>query len=332
MRVALNGFGRIGRTFLRCVLQDPVARKKLDIVSLNIGPANADWLEVMFKYDTLMGIFPGKVEYRDCRLIVDGQAIEIIAECDPCKIDWKSRNVDWVVEATGMFTSRIKSMEHIQAGAKNVLITAPTKDDLPCIVMGINQDTYNPNDPIVSLGSCTTWAFLPMLKVLNDKFAISNGFMTTIHAYTNTQILLDKEDSTIRRSRAAALNIIPTTTGATSALPKVLPELTGKIKARAMRVPVGIVSLIDLVATVEKKPTISEINQAYAEAAQKYMKGYVAISNEPLVSSDYKGNGYSVTIDGLSTDVISNTVKLLGWYDNEWGYSQRLKDFLLLRT
>ena len=332
MRVALNGFGRIGRTFLRCVLQDPVARKKLDIVSLNIGPANADWLEVMFKYDTIMGIFPGKVEYRDCKLIVDGHAIKVVAECDPLKIDWKSQEVDWVVEATGSFTSREKSQKHIQAGAKNVLITAPTKDDLPCIILGINEDTYNPREHIISLGSCSTWAFMPMLKVLHDAFDIKNGFMTSLHAYTNSQVLLDKEDNDIRRSRAAALNFIPTTTGAASLLKKVLPALDGKVYARAIRVPVGIVSLIDLTFIANKPISKKSINEVCQQASNSYLKGIMDVSFKPLVSSDYKGNDYSVVIDSLLTETVGNTGKIFGWYDNEWGYSQRLKDFLLLRT
>lgn len=330
MKIAINGFGRIGRTFLRTILQDKHAQKKLEVVAINIGPAKIEFTAHLFKYDTIMGTYHGNVAMRDNKLLIDDHVIEIVAECNPQDINWGARNIEWVVDASGHFTKREKAELHIKAGAKKVLITAPAVDEDISIIPGINQKMFDPKKhTIVSLGSCTTNAFIPMLKVLNDNFGIVNGFMTTVHAYTNSQVLLDVEAKSLRLSRAAALNMIPTTTGASKMIPKVLPELGDRIKASSLRVPVGTVSLIDLTVNVQKMISAKSINDAFSSAADMSLNGILDITEEPLVSSDFTGNSHSVIIDGLSTDAIGNVAKVLGWYDNEWGYSERLKDFLM---
>lgn len=331
MKIAINGFGRIGRTFLRAILHDKHACEKIEVAAINIGPANTEFTAHMFKYDTIMGTYHGDVAMRDSKLFIDDHVIQIFAECDPTALPWKDLKIDWVVDASGAFTKREKAELHLKAGAQKVLITAPATGEDASIIPGINMQSYDPKKHnIVSLGSCTTNAFIPMLKVLHDNFEIMNGFMTTVHAYTNSQVLLDVEAKSLRLSRAAALNIIPTTTGAAKMLAKVIPELGPLIKATSLRVPVGVVSVIDLTVMVKKQISADVINQAFVKAAQSHLKKIMQVSNEPLVSSDFKGNGHSVIIDALSTDAVGNTAKVLGWYDNEWGYSQRLKDFLLL--
>lgn len=329
--IALNGFGRIGRNFLRTILIDPKAVAKIKVAVINIGPAQLDMVAHMFKYDSIMGTFPGTVQMKNNQLIINNTiAIDVIAECNPGDIAWQAYNIDWVVDATGCFTHRNEAKKHLESGAKYVLITAPATEEDISIIPGVNEKAFNPKkDRIVSLGSCTTNAFITTLKILQDSFVIKEGFMTTIHAYTNSQVLLDVEDKDLRRSRAAALNIIPTTTGASKMVGKVMPELNGKINAIAIRVPVSIVSLIDLACVVERPISKNSINEAFINAANSSMKGIMGFSMEPLVSSDYSGSPFSVTIDGLLTDVQHNMVKLFGWYDNEWGYSMRLKDFLL---
>jgi len=330
VNVAINGFGRIGRNFLRAFLQDENAQKNIKIVVINIGPADLDALAHMFKYDTLLGTYPGSVFTTKNELEINGFKTSVIAETDPKKINWSEYNVDWVVDATGAFTSKEKAQLHIDAGAKKVLITAPAKNEDVTIIPGVNNGDYEPaNHNIVSLGSCTTNALAPMLKVLHENFDVKHGFMTTIHAYTNSQVLLDVERKDLRRARAAALNIIPTTTGATKAIGKVMPELDGKIGGAAVRVPVGKVSLIDLTFVTKRDITIYKINQVFEQAAQKDLKNILDISFVPLVSSDYSANNHSVIIDGLLTDVNGHMGKVFGWYDNEWGYSVRLKDFLV---
>jgi len=330
INVAINGFGRIGRNFLRTVLLDTAAKKKIKVVTINIGPGRLDFVAHMFKYDTLLGTYPGTVEMRRNILSIDGYEIVVIAETDPLQANWNSYNIDWVVEASGKFTKREGAQKHLQAGAKHVLITAPAKDEDISIIPGVNEDGFDATQhKIVSLGSCTTNAFIPMLKVLHDTFGIQQGFMTTIHAYTNSQVLLDVEDSDLRRSRAAALNIIPTTTGASKMLDKVMPELKGLVPAVAIRVPVGKCSLIDLNVRVKDQDlSIEKVHDAFIDAAHNRMKGIVLVTMEPLVSSDYSGCNYSVVIDGLMTDVQGSMIKIFGWYDNEWAYSERLKDFL----
>ena len=328
INVAINGFGRIGRNFLRAVLQDKVCQEKINIVAINIGPAMLESVAHMFKYDTLMGIFSGELKINGNILLVDGKRICIINTIDPSTIDWSSYNVDWVVDATGKFTQKKDAWMHIDAGAKKVLITAPAKDEDITIIPGVNEKDYDQEKhKIVSLGSCTTNAIVPMLHILHTHFGVQSGFMTTIHAYTNTQVLLDVERKDLRRARAAALNIIPTTTGATEVIGTVLPELHGRIGGTAIRVPVGKVSLVDLAFVAIREISIGKINNVFLEAA-KESNHIVDISMEPLVSSDYSANNYSVVIDGLLTDVKGNVGKVFGWYDNEWGYSVRLKDFL----
>jgi len=334
INVAINGFGRIGRNFLRAVLQDEEIKKKLRVAVINVGTANVESVAHMFKYDTIMGTYPADVRIKKGELRIGDYRINIIAETDPKKIAWYEFGIDWVVDASGKFTDRKGAALHLESGAKKVLITAPAKDEDVTIIPGVNDTDYNPKKHnIVSLGSCTTNAIVPMLKILQDNFTIKHGFMTTIHAYTNTQVLLDVERRDLRRARAAALNIIPTSTGATKVIGKVLPDLDGLIGGTAIRVPVATVSLIDLVFVTEENVTSKNINKVFTSASKRSpFKGIVAITDEPLVSSDYIGNNFSVVIDGLLTDAKENVGKLFGWYDNEWGYSVRLKDFLLSVT
>lgn len=331
LRIAINGFGRIGRNFLRVVLSDKRALEKLDIVAINIGPSDPAMLAHLLKYDTLMGAFAGDVSYSQGTLIINDIAIAILAEKDPQRISWNTFSIDWVVDASGKFTHREGAQLHLDAGAKHVLITAPAKDEDVTIIPGVNAQEYNPKTHrIVSLGSCTTNAVVPMLKVLHEAFNIATGFMTTVHAYTNDQVLLDVAHKDPRRARAAALNIVPTTTGAMKVLDKVYPPLAGKIGGSALRVPVGKVSLIDVTAMVTASCSRDAINDAFLNAAQnKDLRSIVGVSSEPLVSSDYDGIEYSVVIDTLLTDVRGMCIKVFGWYDNEWGYSVRLKDFLM---
>lgn len=342
MNVAINGFGRIGRNFLRAVLQDKPCHEKIKIVVINIGQADVATVAHMFKYDTLMGMFPGNVLVKEgfygngqddksgAQLIVDGYAINLISEFDVQKIDWAKYGVDWVVDATGKFTKRDGAQLHISSGAKKVLITAPAENEDVTIIPGVNDSDYDPvKHNIVSLGSCTTNAILPIIKIMHENFVIERGFMTTVHAYTNDQVLLDVEKKDLRRARAAALNIVPTTTGAQKVIGKVMPELNGLIGGASVRVPVGKVSLVDFAFDAKKTISIEAINKAFERASiVAPLKGVLTISNEPLVSSDYAGNNSSVVVDGLLTDVKQNMAKVFGWYDNEWGYSVRLKDFL----
>jgi len=331
MNIAINGFGRIGRTFLRTVLEDKETAKKIHVVAINVGPADLKTVAHMFKYDTIMGTYPGKVSIKNNELDIDDHRITIINELDPKKIDWYKFSIDWVVDCSGKFTARKDAMKHIESGAKRVLISAPAKDPDATIIPGVNDFEYNSDDDkIVSLGSCTSNAIIPMLKVLDDAFTVLHGFMTTIHAYTNTQVLLDVERKDLRKARAAALNIIPTSTGAAKVIGEILPSLNGLIGAQAIRVPIAAVSLIDFVFTAEEKISAEKINDAFTFASRvEPLKGILDISFEPLVSSDYIGNNFSVTVDGLMTDTKGNVGKVLGWYDNEWGYSERMKDFLL---
>ena len=330
VRVAINGLGRIGRNFLRCVMSSEVARKHIDIVAINIGPAKKEFVAHMFTYDTLMGTFGGTVALEGDFLTVNGHKIKIIAERDPAAIDWKGINADWVVECTGFFTKRDGAQKHIQAGARHVLISAPAQDEDISIVPGINHAEFNGQEhKIVSLGSCTTNAFLPMIKILDDAYGIVRGFMTTIHAYTNNQVLLDVETDDLRRSRAAALNIIPTSTGVAGMIPKLMPHLHDCISAISIRVPVGKVSLVDFVCELKKDVTAAEIKEVFYTASRNQFNGIVATTDEELVSSDFGGSNFSVTIDQSLTQVTGNAVKIFGWYDNEWGYSMRLMDFLI---
>lgn len=329
--IAINGLGRIGRNFLRTIMQDSHARKKLNVVAINIGPANPDLLAHMLKYDSLMGTYPGSISYANHQLTIDGHTLQILNVMDPTQLPWKNLKIDWVVDASGHFTKREGAQKHLHAGAKSVLITAPAKDEDVTIIPGVNDAVYQKEKhQIVSLGSCTTNAFLPMLKVMHDAFKLQRCMMTTVHAYTNTQVLLDVEESDPRRARAAAINIVPTSTGAMDLVGKILPELNGCVQASSLRVPVPKVSLIDMTFTTQQPMTVQSINQAFEKAAQKSMQGILDITQQPLVSTDFNGSNYSVVVDGQLTSICGpNMAKAAGWYDNEWGYSQRLKDFLV---
>ena len=331
MRVAISGFGRIGRTFLRCVLQDKKAFSTIQIVAINIGNSKPEFTAHMFKYDTLMGTYQGIVTSEKDELVVDGYSIKIIAELDPEKLPWQDLDIDWVVDCSGKFTDRVGAQKHITAGAKRVLISAPAHDEDVAIIPGVNEQLFDAkHHKIVSLGSCTTNAFVTTLKVLDDAFGIVRGCMTTTHAYTNSQVLLDVDAKDLRFSRAAALNIIPSSTGASKMLDKILPHLANKVSAVAIRVPVGKVSLIDLVFEAQDQLSVEKIHAAFTHASQKDMKNILALIMEPLVSSDFSGDAHSVIIDGLLTHTNGSMGQVFGWYDNEWGYSMRMKDFLVL--
>jgi len=331
MRIAINGFGRIGRSFLRAVLHDSTAAEKMKVVAINVGPASVGDVAHFFKYDSLMGTYPGSVFMKNGQLNIDGYAISVITELDPACVDWKKFGVDWVVESSGQFTDCKDASKHVTAGAHRVLISAPATDEDITIIPGVNDNAFDKEKhKIVSLGSCTSNALLPMLKILHESFGVERGFMTTIHAYTAKQVLLDTDCSLdLRCSRAAALNIIPTTTGATKVIGKIIPELDGLIGGSAVRVPVAKVSLVDLSFVAKKPLSIDNIKKVFENAAEGSMKGILSVNTHPLVSSDFSGNDHSVIIDLPLTDVRGNVGKVFGWYDNEWGYSVRLKDFLL---
>lgn len=330
MKIAINGLGRIGRNFLRTIMLDPQAKRVLDVVAVNVGPANPETVAHMFKYDSVMGTFDGQVTTENGYLVIDNYKIRLFATPDVEKIDWGSLGVEWVVDCSGQFTTHKKAEVHMKCGATKVLISAPCQNADADIIPGVNDADFNPaTDCIVSLGSCSTNALLPMLKVVNDAFGIKQATMTSIHAYTNTQVLLDVEKKDLRRSRAAALNIIPTTTGAVKMVDKVIPELAGKVTGISARVPVPTVSLLDLVFTAEQELSVSSINAAFDAAARGAMSGIVAVSMEPLVSSDYMQSPFSAVIDGLITQANGNFGQVFGWYDNEWSYSVRLRDFLM---
>jgi glyceraldehyde-3-phosphate dehydrogenase type I len=332
MNIALNGFGRIGKAFVRLLMHDQQALRKLKLAAINVGPADMQAIAYMFKYDSIMGTFAGDVIYKDGHLMINDYSIKIYAETDVHKLPWKALNIEWVVDATGHFTKRAAAQQHIQAGAKKVLITAPAHDEDVSIIPGVNDAHYDAQKHIfVSLGSCTTNALMPLLKVIHEQYGIEQALMTTTHAYTNTQALLDVNATVkdLRRSRSAPLNIVPSSTGASDMVGKIMPELQGKIEAVSIRVPVPVVSLIDLVCLVRQEVNTDQLNAAFAQAAQGPLKDIMAFSQEPLVSSDYQGSPYSVTVDGLLTQGNGKLCKVFGWYDNEWAYSCRLKDFLV---
>jgi len=323
-RVAINGFGRIGRNILRA------ARKydsDLEIVAVNDLTDNAT-LAHLLRYDSVHGKYPGKVETSADGLRVDGREIRVTSEKDPANLPWRDLGVDLVFEATGRFTSRDAAAKHLDAGARKVLITAPAKGEDITIVMGVNQEKYDPaRHHVVSNASCTTNCLAPVVKVLLDHFGFERGIMTTVHSYTNDQQILDLPHSDLRRARAAAVSIIPTTTGAAKATALVLPQVKGKIDGIAMRVPTPDVSIIDLTAELGTSVTVEQVNDAFRREAEGALKGVLAVSDEPLVSVDYIGNPNSSIVDLLSTFVIQDRlVKVLSWYDNEWGYSVRCLD------
>ncbi|ALA54105.1 type I glyceraldehyde-3-phosphate dehydrogenase [Shouchella clausii] len=324
-KIGINGFGRIGRNVFRASLKNP----NVEVVAIN-DLTDANMLAHLLKYDSVHGVLDAKVEAKDNSLVVDGREISVSAERNPAEIGWDKYGVEVVVESTGFFTKRADAAKHLEAGAKKVIISAPASDEDITIVMGVNEDKYDPaNHHVISNASCTTNCLAPFAKVLNDKFGIRRGMMTTVHSYTNDQQILDLPHKDYRRARAAAENIIPTTTGAAKAVALVLPELKGKLNGGAMRVPTPNVSLVDLVAELDKDVTAEEVNGALKEAAEGDLKGILAYSEEPLVSGDYNGNPHSSTIDALSTMVMEgNMVKVISWYDNESGYSHRVVDLL----
>ncbi len=324
VRVAINGFGRIGRLVFR------VGYRDIDFVALN-DITDAKTLAHLLKYDTNYGKFKGKVEYTEKTIIVDGKEIPIFSERNPENLPWKDLDVDIVVESTGIFRSRDKAAKHLGAGAKKVIITAPSKGEPAdvTIVLGVNENNYHPEKhDVISNASCTTNCLAPITKVLHDNFRIKYALMTTIHSYTNDQKLLDLPHKDLRRARAAGMNIIPTTTGAASAIGLVIPELDGKMHGISVRVPTSTVSLVDLVAEVEKAPTEDGVKEAFKKASETELKGILEYVDEPLVSSDFKGNPHSAMFDANETYVRGNLVKVLAWYDNEYGYSARVVDLI----
>ena len=328
--IAINGFGRIGRSFLRAYLADPIAQAQLKIVAINVGPSVIANIPHMFKYDTFMGTLSHEVLLENNCLMVAGHAIPLIGVMNPADAQWDKFAVDVVVEATGFFTTKEKAMQHIVAGAKKVLITAPGKDVDVTIVPGVNDAMYDVDKhQIISLASCTTNALAPMLKVLHENFGIEFAMMNTIHSYTNNQVLLDGDARDLRQARAATMSMIPTSTGASSAIKEVYPELTGKVTGMSLRIPVGKISMVDLTFTSATKLDITAINNAFRLARDGQLKNILDSTNLPLVSVDYTNNQHSVIIDELLTDVCGNMGKVFGWYDNEYGYSCRIKDFLI---
>ena len=324
IRVGINGFGRIGRQVLKAIRE--YYPNEIDVVAFNdLGDLNT--MAHLFRYDSNYGVYPGSVEATDGALIVDGDEIKALSERDPAQLPWGDLGVEVVIESTGIFTDRASASKHIAAGARKVIISAPAKGEDITIVLGVNQDWYDPaSHDVLSNASCTTNCLAPAAKVVNDAFGIRQGFMTTIHSYTNDQQILDLPHKDLRRARAAAVNMIPTTTGAAQAVALVVPELKGKFDGMAVRVPTPTGSLVDFVASVERTPGKSELIDAFEEAGAGPMRGYLDVSHEPLVSSDYVGNPHSSIIDALSTDVAGDLVKVITWYDNEWGYSCRTAD------
>ncbi|MYE26575.1 MAG: type I glyceraldehyde-3-phosphate dehydrogenase [Chloroflexi bacterium] len=324
IRVGINGFGRIGRQVLKAIRE--YYADDIDVIAFN-DLGDLDTMAHLFRYDSNYGVYAGAVETADGALVIDGDEIKALSERDPAQLPWGELGVDVVIESTGIFTDKASAGKHIDAGAKKVIISAPAKGEDITIVLGVNQDWYDSDaHHVLSNASCTTNCLAPAAKVVNDAFGIQQGFMTTIHSYTNDQMILDLPHSDLRRARAAAVNMIPTSTGAAQAVALVVPELNGKFDGMAVRVPTPTGSLVDFVASVDRTPDKSELIDAFEEAAAGPMRGYLDVSHEPLVSTDYIGNPHSSVIDALATDVAGNLVKVITWYDNEWGYSCRTAD------
>lgn len=328
-RVAINGFGRIGRLTLRTMLERH--KTNLTVVAIN-DMADLQTNAHLLRYDSTYGRFLGQVEVGEGILQIDGLSISAINQKDPSRLPWRQLNVDIVIESTGVFTDAAQVRAHLEAGAKKVIITAPAKDEDITIVLGVNDSAYNPRKHhIVSNASCTTNCLAPVAKVIHDHFGIERGLMTTIHAYTNDQRILDLMHKDLRRARAAAMNIVPTSTGAAKAIGLVMPELKGKLHGLSLRVPTSTVSVVDLVADLEKSASAEALNHVLKQAAEDKLNGILAYCEEPLVSSDFRGNSASSIVDGLSTVVLEGKMaKVLSWYDNEWGYSCRVGDLATL--
>jgi len=325
VKIAINGFGRIGRLAFRALLQYP----EVDVVAIN-DLTDAKTNAHLFKYDSVHGTFAGQVEATSDTIIVEGKEIKVLAEKNPADLPWKQLGVEIVVESTGLFTDAEKAKAHLDAGAKKVVITAPAKNEHLTVVLGVNEEKYDPaKHHLISNASCTTNCLAPVAKVLNENFGIIRGLMTTVHSYTNDQRILDQAHKDLRRARAAALSIIPTTTGAAKAVGLVLPELKGKLHGFALRVPTADVSIVDLVADLKTKVTAEEVNAALKAASEGKLKGILGYSEEPLVSADYRGSSYSSIVDAPLTYVMEDDmVKVVAWYDNEWGYSNRVADLV----
>jgi glyceraldehyde 3-phosphate dehydrogenase len=329
INIAINGFGRIGKNFFRTLLEDDSAWQKINVAVINIGDGLAQSLPYLIEFDTLLGNIETNAYVENDTLFIKDKKIKIIHEKNAQLINWKADNITWVVDATGSYTDGLKAKDHLESGAEKVLITAPAKNVACTIIPGINNTTYKKSDTIVSLGSCTTNAIVPMLTVINNEFGIENAYFTTIHSYTNSQTLLDLERRDLRDSRAAGLNIIPSTTGANKVISVVMPELTGIVHGISIRVPTAKVSLIDLVCNTKKIVDSNDINEIFNKYSKQSLLGILGVSKKELVSSDFSKTAQSVIIDEPLTIAQNKTCKIFGWYDNEWAYSLRIKDFLL---
>ena len=326
VRVGVNGFGRIGRNFFRAV---QASGQDIEVVAFN-DLGDVATMAHLLKYDSILGRFPGEVSVSDEGIVVDGKTIKALAERDPANLPWGELNVDVVLESTGFFTNADAAKAHIAGGAKKVIISAPAKGEDLTVVLGVNDDKYDGSQVIISNASCTTNCLGPLAKVLHDAFGIEQGLMTTVHAYTQDQNLQDAPHKDLRRARAAALNVVPTSTGAAKAIGLVLPELQGKLDGYALRVPIPTGSATDLTVTLTKAATVEEINAAYKAAAEGPLAGILRYSDDPIVSADIVTDPASCIYDAPLTKVIGNQVKVVGWYDNEWGYSNRLADLVKL--
>jgi glyceraldehyde 3-phosphate dehydrogenase len=323
VRIGINGFGRIGRQFLKAVLE---RHPELEVVAVN-DLTDPQMNAYLFKHDTNYGDFKGSVSATADSLVIDGRRIKVLQEKDPAKLPWRSLEVDIVIESTGFFTDATKAKAHIDAGAKKVIISAPAKNEDLTVVLGVNENAYDPDKHnVISNASCTTNGLAPVAKVLNDEFGVKKGFLTTVHSYTNSQRTLDTAAKEPRDARAAAENIVPSETGAAKAVALVIPELKGKFTGMAFRVPTSTVSVVDFVATLGREVTKEEVNAAFKRASEGQLKGIMGYTEEPLVSSDLKGNDQSTIVSAIDTIVLGDTVKVISWYDNEWGYACRLAD------
>jgi glyceraldehyde 3-phosphate dehydrogenase len=330
-KIAINGFGRIGRCFLRAAMADKEFGNIVNIVAIN-DLTDAKTLAHLLKYDSTFGKYGGNVEAKDAEIIVDGHSLKVLAEKDPLNLPWKDLNIDIVIESTGKFNDATEAAKHLTAGAKKVIISAPAKNPDVTVLIGINDNLYdNTKHNIISMASCTTNCLAPVLKTINDNFGIESGYMTTCHAYTNDQRILDLPHKDLRRARAAMMSIIPTSTGAAKSIGTVIPALNGKMDGMALRVPVSNGSIVDVVLTLRKEVTKEDVNQALKHSSNAELKGIMAYTEEPLVSSDIIGDSHSSIVDGLSTMVLgkkNNLVKIMSWYDNEWSFACRLIDLV----
>jgi glyceraldehyde 3-phosphate dehydrogenase len=330
-RIAINGFGRIGRCFLRAAMADKNFGTIANIVAVN-DLADAKTLAHLFKYDSTFGRYAGNVQSKEDEIIIDGHSLKVLAEKDPSRLPWKDLKIDIVIESTGKFNDAKEATKHLTAGAKKVIISAPANNPDATVLIGINDNLYDQTKHnVISIASCTTNCLAPVLKTIHDKFGIERGYMTTCHAYTNDQRILDLPHKDLRRARAAMMSIIPTSTGAAKAIGSVIPSLNGKMDGMALRVPVSNGSIVDMVLTLQKDVTKEEVNQALKDSSNDELKGIMAYTEEPIVSSDIIGESHSSIVDGLSTMVLgkkNNLVKIMSWYDNEWSFACRLIDLV----